>query len=89
MLEIQNLTKIYRRSHLGKTFATVGVQNLSLSLKEGEIFALLGLNGAGKTTTIKLILGLLFPDAGQIRLWDKTLPDPGPPGNFGFLPGWP
>lgn len=45
------------------------LDNVSLSLTEGEIFGYLGPNGAGKTTTIRLILGLLKPSQGQVRLW--------------------
>src|SRR5262245_40779719 len=52
-----------------KRFGTkVAVDNLSLRIEPGELFAFLGPNGAGKTTTIKLICGLLFPTAGQIRV---------------------
>lgn len=44
------------------------VKNISLSLKAGKIYGLLGRNGAGKTTTFQIITGLLKPDAGQIYL---------------------
>ncbi len=47
---------------------TVAVDNLSLSVRAGELFAFLGPNGAGKTTTIKLITGLLRPDRGDIQV---------------------
>ncbi|HLG42271.1 MAG TPA: ABC transporter ATP-binding protein, partial [Planctomycetota bacterium] len=46
----------------------VAVANLTLEIPPGQIFALLGPNGAGKTTTIKMIAGLLRPDAGQVRV---------------------
>ena len=45
---------------------TLAVDSLSLSIPRGELFAFVGPNGAGKTTTIKLIAGLLRPDAGQV-----------------------
>lgn len=64
-IEIKNLTKIYRKSHLGKMYLTTGIKDLSFSVNRGEIFGLLGLNGSGKTTTIKLILGLLRPTSGE------------------------
>jgi ABC-2 type transport system ATP-binding protein len=57
-LDIRNLTKKFNN--------VWAVRNLSLQLNPGEIFVLLGPNGAGKTTTLKLIAGLLHPDAGEI-----------------------
>lgn len=56
MIKIQGLTKYY-----GKT---KGIENLDLSIKEGEVFGLLGPNGAGKTTTIRMLMGLLKPTSG-------------------------
>lgn len=44
------------------------VQDLSLTVPQGSIYAFLGPNGAGKTTTIKMMLGILFPDEGRIEL---------------------
>jgi len=53
---------------LRKSFATVqAVDDLSFELQPGEIFALLGPNGAGKTTTVRMLTGLVLPDAGTIR----------------------
>lgn len=60
-LEIRNLTKRY-----GETTA---VNNISIELPEGQVLGLLGRNGAGKTTTIKMMLGLVQPDGGEI-LWN-------------------
>lgn len=56
-IEIKNLTKRYNDR--------IAVNNLSLSIEEGEFFALLGENGAGKTTTIKMLCGLLLPSSGD------------------------
>ena len=49
------------------------VDNISFSLKEGEILGLLGPNGAGKTTTIQMLLGVLTPTLGEIKYFDKNL----------------
>lgn len=54
---------------LRKTYgSTVAVDNVSLTVRDGEIFGILGPNGAGKTTTVESIAGLRTPDAGIIRV---------------------
>jgi ABC-2 type transport system ATP-binding protein len=56
-------------THLRKTYgALVAVDDVSVSVAEGEIFGILGPNGAGKTTTVECAIGLRVPDAGRIRL---------------------
>lgn len=62
MIEINAVSKSYG----GGT--KKAVDNLSLTVKPGEIFGFLGPNGAGKTTTIKMIVGLLKPDSGSIKI---------------------
>ena len=57
-----------RVSNLVKTFGDfVAVNNISLEVQQGEIFAFLGPNGAGKTTTIKMLTTLLKPTSGSIE----------------------
>ena len=58
IIEIQNLTKNYGKHR--------GVENVSFSVREGEIFGFLGPNGAGKSTTIRAMLGLIQYKQGQI-----------------------
>ena len=48
------------------------VDNLSFTMKEGQLFALLGGNGAGKSTTIKMILNLVKKDEGEIMIPERT-----------------
>ncbi len=61
-------------SGLRKEYAhTVAVENLSFDVRRGEIVGLLGPNGAGKTTTINMILGVLEPTAGTIRIEGVSL----------------
>jgi lantibiotic transport system ATP-binding protein len=49
------------------------IQDLSLSIPQGSIYGFLGHNGAGKSTTIRLLLGLLQPSSGAVRMFGKTL----------------
>lgn len=59
-------------THLRKAYGeTVAVDDVSLSVAEGEIFGILGPNGAGKTTMVECVMGLRFPDAGSIRVMGK------------------
>jgi len=72
MLQLKNLSKSYNKNSIK------AVDNINLEIKSGEIFGFLGPNGAGKTTTIKMIVGLLKPDNGEIILdginvWDESL----------------
>ena len=60
MIELTHVTKSYNKGRIK------AVDDLSIAVKPGEIFGFLGPNGAGKTTTIKMIVGLLSPDAGRI-----------------------
>jgi ABC-2 type transport system ATP-binding protein len=54
------------------------VDGLDLEVSAGSIFGFLGRNGAGKTTTIRMLLGAVKPEGGEIRLFDQVVP--GPPG---------
>lgn len=54
----------------------MAVDDLSLSIPEGELFTILGPNGAGKTTAIKMLIGLLRPDSGTIRIGGCDVVDP-------------
>ncbi len=65
---------ILQAINLTKKFAEfVAVDNLSFSLKEGEILGILGPNGAGKTTTIQMLLGVLTPTLGEVYYFGKKL----------------
>ena len=59
-LEVRGVTKSIGRRKI--------LDRVSFTVEEGEIFGFLGPNGAGKTTTIKIILGMLSADAGEIRI---------------------
>ena len=51
------------------------VNNLDLTIYKGDVYGFLGPNGAGKSTTIRMLMGLIFPSAGSISIFDKELKD--------------
>lgn len=61
MIEIKNVTKTYNTS-------VKAVDNLNITVKDGEIVGFIGPNGAGKTTTIKMMTGILKPDCGLVNI---------------------
>ena len=66
MIEIKNISKSYKK---GKKV----INDINLKIKDGEIFGFLGLNGAGKTTTIKMMVGILEMDEGDILIDGKSI----------------
>lgn len=64
-IEIEKLRKEYGD--------VVAVDDLSLTVEEGEVFSLLGVNGAGKTTTIKMLAGLTLPTSGDARIFGHSV----------------
>jgi ABC-2 type transport system ATP-binding protein len=63
MIQLSNIEKKFKDK--------VALDNLSLEVKSGEIYGLLGANGAGKSTTLNLLLGFLNPDKGDIKMLDS------------------
>jgi ABC-2 type transport system ATP-binding protein len=66
VLELAKLSKTYRGG-------IRAVRDVSLSVSPGEVYGFLGPNGAGKSTTIRLLLGLIAPTAGEVRLFGENL----------------
>ncbi|MFI6322065.1 CocE/NonD family hydrolase [Nonomuraea sp. NPDC050556] len=65
-LEITGLTKAYRNGEKA-------VDDLSFRVEQGQVLGLLGPNGAGKTTTMRMMMGLILPDAGEIRIFGRRV----------------
>lgn len=87
-IEIENLTKDYPFGflHLKKKRSLEG---LTMQVESGEVFGFLGPNGAGKSTTIKLLMSLIFPDAGTARILGKSINDIEMHRDIGYLPEQP
>lgn len=77
-IETIDLRKVYK----GKAV----VDGLSLTVGRGEVFGFLGPNGAGKSTTVKMLLGLVLPTSGELRVLGGTPADPAVRARLGFLP---
>jgi len=84
-IRIENLGKTYTGGWRRKS-KVAAVRNLSLEVKEGEIFGFLGPNGAGKTTTIHLVLDLIRPTSGSAWVFDQPAGDAGVRRRLGYLP---
>src|ERR1700752_5084560 len=84
-VEITNLTKDYEIGFFRKRRVRA-MDNLSLSIDEGQIFGFLGANGAGKTTTLKLLMRLIFPTAGSARILGHDIQDVRMHRRIGYLP---
>jgi ABC-2 type transport system ATP-binding protein len=65
VVEIQNVTKTF-----GKQIA---VDEISLTVPQGSIYGFIGPNGSGKTTTLRMIMGILYPDSGSIRIFGEKV----------------
>ncbi len=81
VIEARGLTKLYS--------AKQGIRDLNLQVHEGEIFGYLGPNGSGKTTTIRLMLGFIRADKGELKLFGKKVSAGSVKGrsNIGYVPG--
>jgi ABC-2 type transport system ATP-binding protein len=80
VIEISNLTKTYGKAR--------GINNISFTVEEGEIFGFIGPNGAGKSTTIRTLLGLIYPTGGSAKIFGKDCIKDGPEikKEIGYLP---
>ena len=84
-IEVTELTKDYPCGFWRKRWRR-GLDGVSFTVEEGEIFGLLGPNGAGKTTTLKLLLRLIYPSAGNARLLGRRIEDVDVHRRIGYLP---
>ena len=84
VIELKDVRKTFRDFWLRPTVAAV--DGFSLEVRRGEVFGLLGPNGSGKSTTIKMILGLLDPSGGEVRIFGKSPRSVEARSRLGYLP---
>ncbi|OGO32230.1 MAG: sodium ABC transporter [Chloroflexi bacterium RBG_16_56_11] len=77
LLEISGITKSFDHTRV--------VDNISFDIRPGEIFGLIGPNGAGKTTTIRMVMDIIKPDTGQVKVLGEILSE-ATKDNIGYLP---
>ncbi|NMC77286.1 MAG: ATP-binding cassette domain-containing protein [Candidatus Methanofastidiosa archaeon] len=76
-IEIKNVTKKFNDR--------IAVNNLSFCTESGKIYGFLGPNGAGKTTTIRMIMGIIEPDSGEIKIFEEKISEK-LKGQVGYIP---
>ncbi|MCX6995525.1 MAG: ABC transporter ATP-binding protein [Kiritimatiellaeota bacterium] len=84
VIEARDLTKIFR--DFWRRPKVKAVAGISFEVRRGEVFGLLGPNGSGKSTTLKMILGLLYPTSGFLRVLDHSPRDVPAKARLGYLP---
>jgi ABC-2 type transport system ATP-binding protein len=84
LVEVQHLSKVFR--DFWRRPKVQAVDDVSFSIRRGEVFGLLGPNGSGKSTTIKMLLGLLFPTRGTIQVLGRSPRDVQIKRRIGYLP---
>jgi ABC-2 type transport system ATP-binding protein len=84
ILEVENLHKTFRIGFFRKRIEAV--RGVGFSVKRGEIFGFVGPNGAGKTTSIKMMLQLIYPDRGSVKIFGTPTGDPAARARLGYLP---
>jgi len=87
-LRIRGLSKSYKVGHLRRR-PRAALRGLNLDVEQGEVFGYLGPNGSGKTTTLKVLMGLVFPDAGEAEVLGCPLSDRRWRYRVGYLPEHP
>ena len=84
VIEVKDLNKVFK-DFWGRPKAKA-VNGLSFSVQKGQVYGLLGPNGSGKSTTIKMLLGLLFPSSGSIRVFGEKPTHLDMKKRIGYLP---
>jgi ABC-2 type transport system ATP-binding protein len=85
VISVREVTHIYR-SGWGRTKIIRALDDISIDVPEGELVGVIGTNGAGKTTFVKCLLGVVYPEQGEISVLGRSPDDPRGKTDVGFLP---
>lgn len=86
VIETTNLNKVYESGMISSQ-EVHALKDMNLAIQTGEIFGYLGPNGSGKTTTIKMLLSLIFPSSGEIKILGRSdIASSEVKGKIGYLP---
>lgn len=86
-MSLDHQTNIIEVENVSFSYGNVEVlKNITLAIHQGDYISLIGPNGGGKTTLLKIMLGLLKPQSGQVRLFGKNLQDFKDWSKFGYVP---
>jgi ABC-2 type transport system ATP-binding protein len=83
-IRIEGITKIFKRGW--RTPPVIAVDNVTLTVAEGEAFGFIGPNGAGKSTTIKILTGIQLANSGQVKIFGAPVADPISRHRLGYVP---
>src|SRR3954471_11818552 len=83
-VEVEHLTKVFKSGFSKKP--VLAVRDLSITVKPGEVYGLIGPNGCGKSTTMKVMLGLLKPTQGSSHIFGRNSSEVASRHDVGFLP---
>ncbi len=84
MIEISNVSKTFKEGFRGKKVQALN--DVSLNIRDGEVFGFLGPNGAGKSTIIKILLSFILPDQGTVEILGRDVRNPSVHEDVGYLP---
>ncbi len=87
IIDCKGITKSFRTGLAKNKF--IALDDVELEIQQGEIFGILGPNGAGKTTLLKIILGLVYPDKGEVTVFSQNVKDHTSRSKVGYLPETP
>ncbi|CUS97803.1 ABC transporter ATP-binding protein [Candidatus Chrysopegis kryptomonas] len=86
MIKVTHLTKVYKINRFLKRDKIIALDNVSFEINNGGIYGIVGPNGSGKTTLFKILMGLVIPTFGEVKIFNLSPSDPKCREIIGYLP---